>query len=210
MRSCSVCYVQSSHDLKLGSSQSRYIVFSFPYDVLLSSSPTLLISEACGLDYYMGLIYKAIVKASALPGLKATEKPDPTPAVPKKKSGMDEDEEIHESQVGVGLSAAGGWYDDLMGMFTAAALSNGKKGAGLLPECMVLVQELRAQGIVVDFLAKNKLKLNAQFAVGGRDEVPYAVILGGEELKVGLVTGHHQGAAMGTCGWKEGKGRVDR
>lgn len=116
-----------------------------------------------------------------------------------------------------------------MGMFTAAAAGDGKKGAGLpcvgvsigldrifallwpkwaergmrskevfayvlaagdglLPERMALVQELRAQGIAADFLAKNKPKLNAQFAAGERDEVPYAVILGGDELKAGLVT----------------------
>lgn len=39
-----------------------------------------------------------------------------------------------------------------------------------------------------DFLAKNKPKLPAQFAAGERDEVPFAVILGGDELKAGLVT----------------------
>ncbi|KAH8991700.1 hypothetical protein EDB92DRAFT_1945739 [Lactarius akahatsu] len=90
-------------------------------------------SQAHGLDYYMGLIYKAIVEASALPGLKAMEKPNPAPAVPKNKSSVDKDEEIDESQVGVGLITVGGWYNNLVGMFTAAALSNGKKGAGLLP-----------------------------------------------------------------------------
>ncbi|KAI9444609.1 histidine-tRNA ligase [Lactarius indigo] len=191
------------------------------------------LSLARGLDYYTGLIYEAIVEASAPPGLKTTENPDPAPtAAPKKKSkksGADEDEEIDESQVGVGSIAAGGRYDDLVGMFTAAASGDGKKGAGLpcigvsigldrifallwpkwvergmrskevfayvlaagdglLPERMALVQELRRQGIAADFLAKNKPKLNAQFAAGERDEVPYAVILGGEELKAGLVT----------------------
>ncbi|KAH9026430.1 hypothetical protein EDB85DRAFT_1893412 [Lactarius pseudohatsudake] len=67
-------------------------------------------------------------------GLKATEKPDPAPAVPKKKSkksGTDEDKEIDESQVGVGLITTGGRYDNLVGMFTAAASSNSKKGVGL-------------------------------------------------------------------------------
>jgi histidyl-tRNA synthetase len=130
----------------------------------------------------------------------------------------------------VGSIAAGGRYDDLVAMFTAAASGDGKKttagvpcvgvsigldrifallwpkwiergmrskevfayvlaaGDGLLPERMALVQELRAQGIAADFLAKNKPKLNAQFAAGERDEVPYAVILGGDELKAGLVT----------------------
>ena len=35
---------------------------------------------------------------------------------------------------------------------------------------------------------KNKPKLPAQFAAGERDEVPFAIILGGDELKEGLVT----------------------
>lgn len=39
-----------------------------------------------------------------------------------------------------------------------------------------------------DFLFKNKPKLPAQFAAGERDEVPFAIILGGDELKEGLVT----------------------
>ena len=194
------------------------------------------LSLARGLDYYTGLIYEAIVEASAPPGLKAAENLDLAPptsaAAPKKKNkktGPDEDEEIDESQVGVGSIAAGGRYDDLVAMFTAAASGDGKKAAalpcvgvsigldrifallwpkwvergmrskevfayvlsagdGLLPERMELVQELRAQGIAADFLAKNKPKLNAQFAAGERDEVPFAVILGGDELKAGLVT----------------------
>ena len=192
-------------------------------------------SLARGLDYYTGLIYEAIVEASAPPGLKAAEGLDPAspaPAAPQKKKnklGPDEDEEIDESQVGVGSIAAGGRYDDLVAMFTEAASSDGKKGArlpcvgvsigldrifallwpkwvergmrskevfayvlsagdGLLPERMGLVQELRAQGIAADFLAKNKPKLLAQFAAGEQDEVPYAIILGGDELKAGLVT----------------------
>lgn len=39
-----------------------------------------------------------------------------------------------------------------------------------------------------DFLFKNKPKLPAQFAAGEKDEVPFAIILGGDELKAGLVT----------------------
>ena len=39
-----------------------------------------------------------------------------------------------------------------------------------------------------DFLAKSKPKLGAQFAAGEKDEVPFAIILGGDELKAGLVT----------------------
>ena len=36
-------------------------------------------------------------------------------------------------------------------------------------------------------MAKNKPKLPAQFAAGERDEVPFAIILGADELKAGLV-----------------------
>lgn len=35
---------------------------------------------------------------------------------------------------------------------------------------------------------KNKPKLPAQFAAGEKDEAPFAIILGGDELKEGLVT----------------------
>ncbi|KAI0299802.1 hypothetical protein BC826DRAFT_1090416 [Russula brevipes] len=194
------------------------VLFTFLDAYRISDKISFDLSLARGLDYYTGLIYEAIVEASAPPGLKAAENLDPAPptpaaAPPKKKSkkttGPVEDEEIDESQVGVGSIAAGGRYDDLVAMFTAAAAGEGKKallwvergmrskevfayvlsaGDGLLPERMGLVQELRAQGIAADFLAKNKPKLNAQFAAGERDEVPYAIILGGDELKAGLVT----------------------
>ncbi|KAH9964109.1 histidyl-tRNA synthetase [Russula dissimulans] len=212
------------------------ILFTFLDAYKITDKISFDLSLARGLDYYTGLIYEAIVEASAPPGLKAAENLDsapPTPAAtPKKKSKKavpDEDEEIDESQVGVGSIAAGGRYDGLVAMFTAAAAGDGKKAAGLpcvgvsigldrifavlwprwvergmrskevfayvlaagdglLRERMGLVQELRAQGIAADFLAKNKPKLNAQFAAGERDEVPYAIILGGDELKAGLVT----------------------
>lgn len=39
-----------------------------------------------------------------------------------------------------------------------------------------------------DFLAKNKPKIAAQFTAAEREEAPFAIILGGDELKQGLVT----------------------
>ncbi|KIP04936.1 hypothetical protein PHLGIDRAFT_31128 [Phlebiopsis gigantea 11061_1 CR5-6] len=200
-------------------------------------------SLARGLDYYTGIIYEAITEASAPPGFNAanafastSDAPQPTPAptpTPKKKAkktdGQEDEEEVDESKVGVGSVAAGGRYDNLVGMFTAAAAGGGKKAAqlpcigvsigmdrifaivwprwvergmrskdtmayvmaagdGLLTERVRLVQELRAAGIKTDFLFKNKPKLPAQFAAGEKDEAPFAVILGGDELKEGLVT----------------------
>lgn len=98
------------------------------------------LSLARGLDYYTGIIYEAIVEASAPPGFKAGNDASTNPApsipapkkkTPKKTQGEDE-EEIDESQVGVGSIAAGGRYDNLVGMFTTAAAAEGKKaGAGL-------------------------------------------------------------------------------
>ncbi|KAG2066985.1 histidyl-tRNA synthetase [Suillus decipiens] len=190
-------------------------------------------SLARGLDYYTGIIYEAIVEASAPPALSANaiESPAPSKPKPSKKAKADdnEEDEVDESQVGVGSIAAGGRYDNLVGMFTAAAAAEGKKapglpcigvsigldrifaivwpkwvekgmrsketmvyvlaaGDGLLEERIALVQELREAGIKTDFLAKRKPKLTAQFMAGEKDEVPFAVILGGDELKEGLVT----------------------
>ncbi|KAJ7447227.1 hypothetical protein FB451DRAFT_1354995 [Mycena latifolia] len=193
------------------------------------------LSLARGLDYYTGIIYEAVVEASAPPGFKAsaTAIADAPAAAPAKKKSKpkadDEEEEIDESQVGVGSIAAGGRYDGLVGMFTAAASADGKKGAtlpcigisfgldrifalvwpkwvekggrcketmvyvmaagdGLLEERIGLVRELREGGIKADFLAKKKPKLTAQFAAGEADEVPFAIILGADELKAGDVT----------------------
>lgn len=111
-------------------------------------------SLARGLDYYTGIIYEAITEASAPPGFtqanalaasdaqpstSSSAAATPAPA-PKKKSKKpatageeeeEEEEEIDESKVGVGSIAAGGRYDNLVGMFTAAAAGEGKKAAQL-------------------------------------------------------------------------------
>jgi len=204
-------------------------------------------SLARGLDYYTGIIYEAIVEASAPPGFKSanafassstqpsissTQAASPVPA-PKKKfkkpANGDEEEEVDEDSVGVGSIAAGGRYDNLVGMFAAAAAGEGKKAAGLpcvgvsigmdrifaivwpkwvergmrsketmayviaagdglLKERVKLVQSLREAGIKSDFLFKKKPKLRPQFDAGMRDEAPFVIILGEEELKEGFVT----------------------
>ena len=100
-------------------------------------------SLARGLDYYTGIIYEAIVEASAPPSFKQADaleststsegtdpKPDPKKK-PKKKVDEEGEEEIDESQVGVGSIAAGGRYDNLVGMFLSAASGEGKKTASI-------------------------------------------------------------------------------
>lgn len=108
-------------------------------------------SLARGLDYYTGIIYEAIVEASAPPGFSSanafassSSQPSTSNAVPpppqqkddkkkkaKKAAEDGDEEEIDESTVGVGSIAAGGRYDKLVGMFTAAAAGEGKKAPSL-------------------------------------------------------------------------------
>jgi histidyl-tRNA synthetase len=42
--------------------------------------------------------------------------------------------------------------------------------------------------VQTDYLAKTKPKIQTQFDAGERDEVPFAIILGSDELKDGVVT----------------------
>ena len=97
------------------------------------------LSLARGLDYYTGIIYEAIVEASAPPGFKANPSVGveasntdiPAPAVPVsskerkgKKRSTEDEEEVDESQVGIGSIAAGGRYDNLVGAFLAGSVSS--------------------------------------------------------------------------------------
>ncbi|KAI0095190.1 histidyl-tRNA synthetase [Irpex rosettiformis] len=240
--------LMSNASAKLGIEEMG-ILFTFLTAYGIVDKISFDMSLARGLDYYTGIIYEAIVEASAPPGFNSanafassSSQPSTSNAVPplaqqkeekkkkaKKPTEDGEEEEIDESTVGVGSIAAGGRYDNLVGLFTSAAAGEGKKAAnlpcvgvsigldrvfaivwpkwvergmrskdtmayvmaagdGLLTERVRLVQELRAAGIKTDFLFKNKPKLPAQFAAGERDEAPFAIILGGDELKQGLVT----------------------
>ncbi|KAI9472373.1 MAG: histidyl-tRNA synthetase [Benjaminiella poitrasii] len=66
------------------------------------------LSLARGLDYYTGIIYEAVTEFSAPPKMAEG-------IVNRKKEGTDE---LDESTVGVGSIAAGGRYDNLVGMFS--------------------------------------------------------------------------------------------
>lgn len=78
------------------------------------------LSLARGLDYYTGLIYEVVTEGSAP---SATPRDEAAAAKPKKKSkgkegdGEDEDRS-NDPTVGVGSVAAGGRYDNLVGMFS--------------------------------------------------------------------------------------------
>ncbi|KAI3403573.2 HTS1 [Candida oxycetoniae] len=83
------------------------------------------LSLARGLDYYTGLIYEAVTSASAPPKNASELK---NKAIEKRKKGSSsqegegkqqevEEEEDASAYVGVGSIAAGGRYDNLVGMF---------------------------------------------------------------------------------------------
>lgn len=150
------------------------------------------LSLARGLDYYTGIIYEAV-----------TEKSE-----------------------GVGSIAAGGRYDQLVGMFSGTNKAGKPKtipcvgisigiervftilmarqdvnriksnqtqvyvisvGDGLLKERMALAQELWDAGINASFMLKNKPKLEKQWSACEKDQIPFAIIVGKDELESGKV-----------------------
>ncbi|CEJ94983.1 Putative Histidyl-tRNA synthetase [[Torrubiella] hemipterigena] len=72
---------------------------------------------ARGLDYYTGLIYEVVTEGSA-PESKAGAAGAAAPAPSKKKSKGEDDDRSNDPTVGVGSVAAGGRYDNLVGMFS--------------------------------------------------------------------------------------------
>lgn len=185
------------------------------------------LSLARGLDYYTGVIYEVVTAASAPPGF---HKDGPAPAAAPKPRKKKDDEEVDESAVGVGSIAAGGRYDNLVGMFSGSkkpdavpcvgvsigvervfsilmqrirdAQAHGERSAvrqkevdvfvmsmgdGLLLERMQVCKLLWDHGINAEFLYKKKPKLQAQFAVVDKEQIPYAVMLAPGEWAQGKV-----------------------
>ncbi|KAF8594755.1 class II aaRS and biotin synthetase [Ceratobasidium sp. AG-I] len=231
----------------------------------ITSKMSFELSLARGLDYYTSLIYEAVVEGSAPPAASNTAA-IPTPAttfaptpVPTKKSKSkavttDADD---ESQVGVGSIAAGGRYDELVGMFSAAASADSKEdkgkggipcvgisvgvkrvfsilmqrekekaarvasigkgrskatevyvvsvGEGLIEERMRLSKELWDAGIKAEFMHKLKPKLQRQFEVLEKELIPYALIIGPDEVRDGLVNVKTQFSAGGEATGTEEK-----
>ena len=179
-------------------------------------------SLARGLDYYTGVIYEVVTEGSA-PQTSEGQKPAGKKA---KKVPEGEEDRSNDPSIGVGSVAAGGRYDNLVGMFSgkqqvpcvgisfgverifsitkqrlaadasaAAIRSNevdvyvmafgGKGFNGLLNERMQVARKLWDAGIKAEFSWKVKPKLPAQFKAAEVNGVPFAVILGDEELAAG-------------------------
>ncbi|KAG2226122.1 hypothetical protein INT45_011739 [Circinella minor] len=177
-------------------------------------------SLARGLDYYTGIIYEAVTEKSAPPALADGEKPKP-------KSKKNDSDELDESTVGVGSIAAGGRYDNLVGMFSGvnkkgqpnlqipcvgvsigvervfSILMSKQKaediksnetevyvisvGDGLLKERMEIANELWKNDIKASFMFKNKPKLDKQWSACEKEHIPFAVIIGRDELDKGEI-----------------------
>ena len=105
---------QGLHDMEL--------LFNYLDAFGVSSRMSFDLSLARGLDYYTGIIYEAVTSASAPPAFAAdgmSPAPAAAPAKPKSKKQGEEDE-VDETTVGVGSIAAGGRYDNLVGMFAGS------------------------------------------------------------------------------------------
>ncbi|KAI2898497.1 hypothetical protein CBS63078_7613 [Aspergillus niger] len=189
-------------------------------------------SLARGLDYYTGVIYEVVTEgsapavASSAPEAQAVQK---SGKKSKSKGGnLEDDDRSNDPTLGVGSVAAGGRYDNLVGMFlpkaqipcvgvsfgvdrifsitkarlerekSAEALRSsevdayvmafgGKGFTGMLKERMSVCQTLWNSGVKAEFSYKVKPKLPQQFKAAEQAGVPFAVILGEDELAAGKV-----------------------
>ncbi|KAF2405229.1 histidyl-tRNA synthetase [Trichodelitschia bisporula] len=201
---------------------------------------SLDMSLARGLDYYTGVIYEVVTEGSAPPATSGAPSQEVAPKKGKKKPTANDPDEDRSSDptVGVGSVAAGGRYDELVGMFsgkqqipcvgisfgvdrifsitkarmekekaTALRLNEvdvfimafgGKGFDGLLKQRMEVAKELWNAGVKAEFSWKVKPKLPQQFKQAEQGGVPFAIILGEDELaqgklkikQMGLPEGH--------------------
>ncbi|KAF9335844.1 Cytoplasmic and mitochondrial histidine tRNA synthetase [Podila minutissima] len=126
------------------------LLFKYLNVLNVSKHTSFDLSLARGLDYYTGLIYEAVLEGSAPPTLENGEKARATV-----KKGTDE---LDESTVGVGSVAAGGRYDNLVGMFSG---TNKKGQPNLVIPCVgVSIGVERVFSILMQKQKKEQIKSN--------------------------------------------------
>jgi histidyl-tRNA synthetase len=112
-------YLRSEEALKANTSMNKgtedmALLFDYleAFDIL--DKVEFNLSLARGLDYYTGLIYEVVTEGSA-----PSAAPGTAPKHSKKPKSKDADEDrSNDPTVGVGSVAAGGRYDNLVGMFS--------------------------------------------------------------------------------------------
>lgn len=203
------------------------LLFEYLSAFNILSSVSFDMSLARGLDYYTGVIYEVITEGSAPASATAAVASQRGSRKDKPATAFDDDRSADPS-VGVGSIAAGGRYDELVGMFSGKqqipcvgisfgvdrifsiikarmaadksaipvrsnevdvfVMAFGGKGfTGLLKERMELCRTLWDAGIKAEFSWKVKPKLPQQFKAAEAGGVPFAVILGQDEIKAGKV-----------------------
>ncbi|EAQ93387.1 hypothetical protein CHGG_01622 [Chaetomium globosum CBS 148.51] len=198
------------------------LLFTYLEAFSAAHSVSFDLSLARGLDYYTGVIYEVVTEGSA-PTAPASGDAKDKPS--KKKGGKpgDPDEDRSDDPtLGIGSIAAGGRYDNLVGMFSGKtqvpcvgisfgidrifsitqasqkkkerrnevdvfvmAFGGGKDFSGLLTERSQICARLWDAGIKAEFLYKVKPKLQNQFKAAETGGVPFALILGEDELAQG-------------------------
>ncbi|OJJ82068.1 histidine--tRNA ligase [Aspergillus glaucus CBS 516.65] len=207
-------------------------------------------SLARGLDYYTGVIYEVVTEGSA-PAVQQSSLPTSSSEAPeaqklqksgkkdKSKSGnLEDDDRSNDPTLGVGSVAAGGRYDNLVGMFQPKAnipcvgvsfgvdrifsitkariereqraealrssevdvyvMAFGGKGfTGMLKERMDVCKTLWNADIKAEFSYKVKPKLPQQFKAAEQGGIPFAIILGQDELANGKVRVKEMGLEEG-------------
>ncbi|ODH22294.1 hypothetical protein ACO22_05535 [Paracoccidioides brasiliensis] len=201
-------------------------------------------SLARGLDYYTGVIYEVITEGSAPaedPSTGEEAQKSQRESKSKSKNNDDDDDDdndrSNDPSIGVGSVAAGGRYDELVGMFSNRAqipcvgisfgvdrifsitkarmerenthvnklsevdvyvMAFGGKGfTGLLKERMDVARRLWDAGIKAEFSYKRKPKPQQQFEAAEANAVPFAVIIGEDELANGQVRVKEMGLEKG-------------
>lgn len=76
------------------------------------------LSLARGLDYYTGIIYEVVTEGSAPAAPAGSAAAKPKPKQKKKGKASEDDDRSDDPTLGVGSVAAGGRYDNLVGMFS--------------------------------------------------------------------------------------------
>ncbi|OTA39390.1 Histidine--tRNA ligase, mitochondrial [Hortaea werneckii EXF-2000] len=197
-----------TNDMKLSTNESAKagladmdLLFTYlsSFDVLDRVSFDM--SLARGLDYYTGVIYEVITEGSA-PQTATDNQAKPKKESKKPAADGEEDDRSNDPSVGVGSVAAGGRYDNLVSMFSGkqqipcVGISFGvdrifsitKQRLASSPAAAAAIRTNEVDVYIMAFGGKGwkvKPKLPQQFKAAEANGVPFAVILGEDELKAG-------------------------
>ncbi|KAI8097813.1 histidyl-tRNA synthetase [Gilbertella persicaria] len=150
------------------------------------------LSLARGLDYYTGIIYEAVAeKTEGVGSIAAGGRYDHLVGMFSGTNKAGKPKTIPCVGVSIGVERL---FSILMSRQKLSDIKSNKTqvyvisvGDGLLKERMELVRELWDAGIQASFMQKNKPKLEKQWVACEKEHIPFAVIIGQDELNHGQV-----------------------